>query len=96
MILFLGMMLVPSLTLQAGECKQVKLNKHEAVDRDCKLFRINKGFVELRKHGDWEPIEKIDCSKAVLDPDGAWYYYSKVVNARFECKLYKEDLWLHK
>jgi len=72
---------------RAGECPARRLKPGEALDHECRLFRVVKvgreRWIELPE-GNPRLIEKIDCSKAVLE-EGVLIYHARSVAADFYC-----------
>ena len=82
----------------AGECPAQELKTGEALDHECRLFRVvkedNERWIEVSEHKTpglavWHRTEKINCSKAV-DIDGAMVYQAHTVAANFYCGPIKE------
>ncbi len=71
-----------------GECPARKLEPGEALDHDCRLFRIVKEgdvrLIERPLRGGWVRTEKIDCFKAVEEA-GVFMYHARTVAADFYC-----------
>ena len=76
--------LLLAISAWAGECAARKLNHGEALDHECKLFRVVDGWIELPQHAVWKRVEKIDCSKATRE-DGVLIYHARSVAAEFYC-----------
>ncbi len=79
----------------AGECPARELKPGEALDFNCKLFRVVKEGTERyiekptargkQEPFPWRRVEKIDCANAKSDEFGIRVYYAKTVLAEFYC-----------
>jgi len=86
----------------AGGCPAPKeLAKDMGLDQSCKLFRIveegkDKYVLTYKKDGRVKKKEKVDCSKAVYDPDGSFNFYPRSIDARIWCPAYDNPEIAHR
>jgi len=73
----------------AGECPARTLKLGEALDHDCRLFRVVKQnenrYIERPVKDGWVRTEKIECDSAKLDDFGVRVYHARTVEADFYC-----------
>ena len=76
-----------------GECPARTLEPGEALDRECKLFRVvregNERWIEVlefrsRQASAWHRDETIDCGRAKKE-EGVLKYHARSVAADFYC-----------
>ncbi len=79
----------------AHECEPPKgaYPRWLAFDQACNMYRIEKindvYFIErLNKDYSVKSREVVDCSKAVYDPDGSYYYWPKSIVGYIWCPAY--------
>lgn len=78
----------------AGGCPAPKeLAKGMGLDQSCKLYRIveedkDRYVLTYKKDGSVKKREKVDCSKAVYDPDGSFNFWPKTASIRVWCSAY--------
>ncbi len=87
-VLFIALIALVMVTAAyAGECPARQLKPGEALDHECRLFRVVKvngeRWIELPE-GNPRRTEKIDCSKAVVE-EGVRIYHARSVAADFYC-----------
>lgn len=86
--------LLLSVPAHCGGCVPPKeFPKHGFMDQKCRLgIRVKEDglwwLLRPAKDGHVVSREAVDCSKAVYNPDGAYYYWPKSFNAEVWCPAY--------
>jgi len=82
----------------AGGCPAPKeLAQGMGLNQSCKLYRIvedggDRYVLTYKKDGSPKRREKVDCKKAVYDPDGSFNFYPRSIHARIWCPAEKRSI----